>query len=581
MKRSIILLAICNLFFLLCFLYYVLPFNDFFMAFLINVLILIAPGLGWIGFLKNRIKDTVALSFLTVFLSTIIFVLLTAVYRLLNIAPGPLSYLISTTVLTNVGLLLSNPLFVLGAGYFNKTKMTAIAACVLLIYGFIYWGMKSVPHFRDLDGEHQGTAYGLMHELKPYLTSDIVVSPFYFAHPPLTNFYNACSILFFDKLNDYRYFFDSAKNTERVLKTNPGEALSIKTGDRLYRIVNLDNGFFGREMEGEEELPWNVLPRKKIVRFIYDQDRSQFERNPQVFPARASNIFASIFIFGIFFVMINTLTHSPFLGLLGGLIYVLSPGMFVRSCVSEHLAFTNCILLLLSYQYIFPERFTIRKGPWKFLSLAPGIMAAFINQKIIILIFAVFMVNLIRFCKNNEKNKSIRELFLNDPIINGYFLGTLLFWAYGFLIDKQAFIASHIHAHFFDRIIHLNSMFPEDYPSVFALWREFNIEFPFLVLSVLAVICSFRKFFNSRMSVFPVWILCGAFIFSIVDWKQTNHLMCIVPPLIIALMVFISAQKRVYRNILIAGIILCLGYSFWFDVSLMNNFAMYIPTSGW
>jgi len=279
--------------------------------------------------------------------------------------------------------------------------------------------------------------------------------------------------------------------------------------------------------------------------------------------------------------MITSLTGSQFLGILGGIIYIFTPGIFIRSCFSAHFAFTNYFFLLLAYQYINPKQFMISKDKRNLLLIIPGVMAALINQKIIIIIGAIGIACGMQFFNNSKKPTSLKRLIMDEPIIQGYFLGTLLFWCYGFFIDHQAFILSHIRVHTIDRLLHINTMFAEDYPSIFRLWLEFIIEFPYFILAFIGLLFGVRTYFRDRINIFLLWFFCGAFIFSIVDWRLTDHLVYIVPPLIIMLMIFISKQGKTLQNIFITCIFVCLTYSVWLDAALVSHFNTYVPTGGW
>ena len=70
MKKTNLWLAVfCNAVFLLYGLHYLLPLHNFILSILINLLIFIVPGIGWIGILKEKVKDSAMILFLIVFFS--------------------------------------------------------------------------------------------------------------------------------------------------------------------------------------------------------------------------------------------------------------------------------------------------------------------------------------------------------------------------------------------------------------------------------------------------------------------------------------------------------------------------------
>jgi len=577
-------LILCNTAFLLYFLSVSFAANDLMMAALVNMLIFVVPGLGWVGLLKNKITDSSAFLFYMFLFSIIAHLVLLIGHRLLGIEPKPMSFLTGLFVLTNAGIFFSKPTAPPSILNSEKNGFSAAIVTMCLIFVCIVTGMKLIPALGDQDGEHQGTAYGLIYELKPYFTYDILPIPYYFSHPTLTNFTNAYSILLFGELNDFKYYYETAKNTEKILQLGQREEMNFQLKDLSYQAVNINNSDYFLSVT--DPIDKNIifqaeLSKANLIEYLYEQDRRKFNENPQIFSTRVSNIFASLFIFCIFLAVITSLTGSHYLGLLGGVMYIFTPGIFVRSCFSAHFAFTNCFFLLLAYQYINPERFVVSKDNKNLWLIIPGIIAALINQKILIIVGAIVFARGLQYLNNPKKSVSFKQLIMAEPIITGYFLGTLLFWSYGLLIDHQAFILAHIRVHTIDRLLHINTMFAEDYPSVLKLWWEFLIEFPYLILALIGLGFGVRTYAKDRMNIFLLWFFCGAFIFSIVDWKLTNHLMYIVSPSIVALMIFVSRQEKALKKIFLTCIFSCLIYSIWFDGALMNNFDFYLPTGGW
>jgi len=292
---------LCNAVFLLYYLSQLVPLNDFVMALLVSLLIFVVPGFGWIGLFKKRITNSVVFIFYVLLFSTIVITLVLLILQLTHIEPSPILCLVGLIVFTNVGLCLSRPISFTQTQEISKNTFLTAVVLMVLIFCCIYTGMKSIPALRDLDGEHQGTAYGFIYELKPYLTSDILPVVYYFSHPALTNFYNAYSILFFGKIDEQKYYYDTAKNTERILQLDPREEINFQLKGLTYKAVNINNSDYFLSVTdpiSKRIQHQSTLSKNKLVNYLYEQDRRKFDENPQIFSTRASNIIASIFIFG-------------------------------------------------------------------------------------------------------------------------------------------------------------------------------------------------------------------------------------------------------------------------------------------
>lgn len=321
--------------------------------------------------------------------------------------------------------------------------------------------------------------------------------------------------------------------------------------------------------------------RQGLVEYMAMRDQNIFFEEPRPFPARASNVFATLLVLYVLFQLITKLTDSRLLGMVGGFVYIFSPGIFIRSCLSEHVAFTNTLLVILAYQFCFPGEFA-GKGKWgRYLKYVPGLMAGLINQKIIVMVLPLFLLQAYACFRETEKGPFPRRLMNAAPIPVGFVLGTLMFWGYALVIDPGAFMLSHIRVHLFDRLLHVNTMFASDYPGVGRLWYEFNYEFPPFLISVFALLYGLKDYRDRTMIFMVLWVISGALFFSAVDWKQTNHLSQLTIPLLVIVMIYIEKQGVAYKRVLKILVGFCLLYGFWFDMQLLENFHFYEPTSGW
>ena len=537
-KTSLWLVIFCNAIFLLYSLHYFLHFSNFTLSLLINLLIFIVPGIGWIGILKKRVKNSVMLLFFIVCFSLIILMTGLVGHHTFSIESSSLTFLIYLCIITNLGIFLSRNSDTLQFFIGKKKEFLVLILCSFLIYGCMYYGAREIPPLVDLDLEIPGPAYGLIYELKPYLTTNMN-EYLNFSHPPLANFYCAYGILFLDKMEKFKFYYDSAKQAEKILKSKPNE-------------------------ESTHE----------ITLSIFENDKKLFLQRNLLFEVRLANIFISVLIFASLFLLILRITNSKLLGIFAGSLYIFSPGIFVRSCSFNYVAVTNYGLFILVYCYIF---FDNNRISWSrnLIILLPGVFAAFANQKTLFIIGAIVLLNAIIYIKKKEE-KDMRNIIVNPSII-GYTLGMVLFWIYGLLIDSQSFIHTHIKTHIFNRIFHIGSM-PVKYLSILRLWMEFLVEAPVFILAVLALVFVWKKYINRKEGIFILWFLVGAISFSIVDWRQTRHLMLLVPALIVLSMMAIAQVNKWLKRGFILLLVVALSYSLWFNIQLLNDFTFYKPT---
>lgn len=550
-------------------------------AFLVTLVMYVLPGMSWMGLLKKHVTGTIFYLFYQLILSAGALILVHWGFLMLNQVPSPQSMLLALLAFCNLGVLLTKPANVIVSLGFDAKRFAILALSLVCMYTCLFAGMRHFPGQIDLDGEHQGTAYGIIHEFKPYLTSDIIPSPFYFAHPPLSNIWNAYSTLLMGNLEDYRYFYDRAKDTEKMLRLRPGEEMPVTIGDESGWLIYIQGQSYVFRTLWDNDVLDRPFSRQRLIEYISMQDQNRFFENPRPFPARVSNIFASLISVCLLFLWITRLTNSRLLGIVSGFVYVFSPGIFVRSCFSEHVAFTNMILIVLAYQACFPRDFEGSGKLGKLLAYIPGIVAGLINQKVVIMVLPLFIIQMVGALRSKEKQSIVQYVLQQMPICVGFAAGMILFWIYALIIDPNAFFLSHLRVHLFDRLLHINTMFAEDYPSLAQLWYQFNYEFPAFLLCIFGLLYSLKQGVDRHVLLLGAWFATGALLFSLVDWKQTNHLTQLIIPLLGVLMMYIEKQPMTYKRVLKVLVGLCMLYGFWFNVQLLANFQFYRPISGW
>lgn len=578
-ERRLGLIIFCNAIFVLYALCSVLSVHIFILSLFSNLLIFIAPGLGWIGILKNHVKQEVMIIFYIVCFSLIILMAGFILFFLLQITPNPLLFVVYLFFVTNTGILYTRKAKTLSILYKRKSRFVILIVSSFLIYSILFLGMIKVPPLSDLDFEVPGTTYGLIHELKPYLAYNMPEKYFYFAHPPLANFISAYGVFFINKIDSFKFYYDSARAAEDILKSKPGDTLyfSLYMGGSEPEDIQVQNA--GRhkfiiKKDNYEEL----ISRDTITEYFFDFDRITFQERNLVADVRIANIFITVLIFASLYLFISQLSHSNLIGILAGLLYVLSPGIYVRACSMGHVATTNYALLIFAYHFIYSDEkrlFTLNRT---LFLLLPGMFAVLANQKTLFLVGSVILCNIACFLHEKRKDRKIANIAINTSTV-GYMAGLLIFYTYGLLIDKKQFILYHLRVHLFDRIFHLNQMY-SNYPSIGRLWAEFQIEFPVFIIALAALVFIFKKLISKKEGIFIYWFLVGAISFSIVDWKQTKHLMLLTPALIVMLTIGIIQLKRIPRRIILLSSICVLAYSIWFDIRLLNHFDLYVPTPG-
>lgn len=548
---------------------------------LVTLAMYVVPGMAWMGCLHRHVSGSVFYLFFQFVFSVLGMILVHAAFLATGHVPGPDGFVLGLLVVTNLGIVVTRPGRALTAVGFDARRVVILAMSLVSIYSCLFAGMRHLPGQLDLDGEHQGTAYGIIHEFKPYLTSDIIASPYYFAHPTLSNFFNAYSTLLLGNLEDYRYFYDTAKETERMLALKPGAEIPTVIGEDRGTLLRMRGDIYIFKMFWRQHLVDRPFSRQRLIEFVSMHDQNRFFDDPRPFPARASNIFAGLLAVCLLFQWITQLTNSRLLGIVSGFVYIFSPGIFIRSCFSEHVAFTNMVLILLAYQATFPRAFEGQGRAGRWLAYVPGVVAGLINQKVIIMVLPLFLLQAVECLRRKEAGSLLGRMLREMTIPVGFAVGTLLFWAYGLAIDPEAFFVSHLRVHLFDRLLHLNTMFAEDYPTLGYLWYQFNYEFPAFLLCVFAMLYSWKNSLNRNVVFLSLWAAGGALLFSLVDWKQTNHLTQLTIPLLGILMMYIEQQPLMYKRALKVLVGLSLLFGFWFDMQLLASFQFYQPVSGW
>jgi hypothetical protein len=341
-RKDWVHLLLSNLAIGCCFFNLFVPVHLFIMAGVVTALIYVIPGLAWVGAWKDHINDKAAIVFTCLLISTGIHIFILTSMFFLPVSINIVIYLLALTVIVNIGFIVMKPVKPVPCEWAKK-DLIRLGLALILIYTCIWTGMSRIPPRRDLDGEHQCSVYGLIHRLKPYCTSDIVPSAYYFAHPTLTNFYNALSAFFLGKAEHFRPYYMTAIQTETLLHAKPNDVIPFAGRGKRINFKRLDDqSFVMMDHDGHDFF----LTKQELIEMIYRLDHDFFKKNELFMVVRISNIMAALFSYLILYLLILHLTQSKRLAFWAGFVFLLSPGVFIRSSFSETHRFHGLFLVI-------------------------------------------------------------------------------------------------------------------------------------------------------------------------------------------------------------------------------------------
>lgn len=584
---------------------------NFFLTILISLLIFIVPGLSWIGLSKEpEKKNFVDIFFFSFFTSTLIMLLGNFLLVLLKIKSHYLSYLVYILIVVNAGIIFGRRQINVISLVFERIKKKHLLFILIFLFLFVFFYFQAayyIPPLQDNTLTIQGTAYGLINYLKPYILNDDGMIFYDFAHPLLLHFYGANAILLSGHLQELKYYYDYSQIAKRIQKEGPfiGESFVIYTSQEEFvevRVLNLEGDY----LVLDKKVPWiylhyaypnyklpllkdaslevksssrgslvieNKLEKKDLItKNLYEQIRlrgllkdeyKEFYKNPCVLPTRIVNIFFVLATFFLIFIIISRLCLIPsgfvfFLCVL----YISLPEVIMRSLGGSYTAASNFFLMSMVYFYLIKDK---SKG----LSFFCGVSGALSNHKLILFPLTIFIK---RFFSRNKA-------LISKNLIFGFFLGILLYWIYGLSVATRVFFADHFLRHFVNRIFHIAQLGNGPYPGFFRYWQIFiaNLSWPVFTLGLISLIIILGKKCR-QLDIFSFWFFTGAIIFSIVDWKETKHLMLIVIPLVFGIAYFIqllSERKDNTSKFIMFSILAVLGFI------AIRNFHMFIVNNGY
>jgi hypothetical protein len=282
--------------------------------------------------------------------------------------------------------------------------------------------------------------------------------------------------------------------------------------------------------------------------------------------------------------------------------------------------FATLTAALLATERMQPER---RRWAWM---LTAGLFCATVNHKTVVLVLAVLALAALDVLIRTVKEKRFAPLAHLDrsalALAAGFGIGTLLWWAYAWIVHAESFIQDHLRKHIAHRIL-LNDFrlgpSPDRYaPGMLEVWIEFAVHTGYLFVPVVLVgvlvLFAVRsdagrldlsgqgaglKFASTLGPVLAAWFLTGAVLYTVTDWRQTKHLMNQLAPMVAAAVVFVwpvfdswRLRRRIgfqadrdmaplrstgtllltLRVLAAAAVTIALLFNVWLDVRLTQDF---------
>jgi hypothetical protein len=596
----------------------------------VGLVLFLAPGIPWTSVLwrvcfKNDYSQPRLKWLWTVAASLLGLLAVLVVIRLTGWPLGGSTAWNGVWLLTNAGVLLN---IVLGGppawGALPRDLAGWLGVPLFLAaYAAFFIGADRVPKMEDQDFDVLGCGYGLLARFEPLLVSDHD-TVYQFAHPPLAHFITAASFLYFDRL-DYLKYYDAA--SQRALAARQGRPFAPfdgtvdglsgghKGGHRVVGVVG-DQYIIDPPLEtGSRSIPVWLLENGVLAQY--------YNHDPQKLVTRTPHIFLAALTVALLGCWIARMTGRWSLAVLVPLAYASSPEVWVRSSYGGHFAAANFAVLALLMAVEQLEAAPSRAA-WLDCLLAGG-LAALADHKLMLLPLAVVLWVSCRVGRRAPTRSVGRRVpprngqpmsggtrfarptllifarptlpylagALLHPVVLGFAAGAALFWLWGFSVNGAEFWLDHVQTHFIRRILHDNLLNYSGYPGVAALWLEFWRHTGYLLLPLglaALLLCGLPRFRGAAVAagsapartpaLWLLWTLLTAAAFSLVDWRQTKHLMPLLIPLYLAPACWAAGGKRQLALVLL----LMAGLTAWNLVTvwrLAHDFAALSITPGW
>jgi hypothetical protein len=499
------------------------------------LVVLILPGLGWAQLFASSgwagtLALTLAISYATVVLGTL-------AHYAAGVLPGPWSLLGWLWLAAVVGQVLA----LRRRDSFPRLTSLGVMGTVAVFCYFYAGATRVVPPQQDQDLVVANPVYGYFKDLKPYGLETHFT--FLFSKPSYLHLVAGSSICLWGDIDNAKPYYDRARLTEG--KNWPRWKIDeLRTED-------------AEEFAADSQLLWST----------------------RVLPVALAAL-VPVVLYGV----CTRLGVSAVWAVLGAVLYVSLPEVFIRSSFAGFTMVGNLFASLVLLLYVTRLQ-DGRQGAALFSAAA---LMAGSNQKALLIVPGLLLHHLLQDVRAGGIRGLCRWVagLVTDPFFLGVVVGWGTFCAYGMWADANTFVRDHLYYDLRDRFLlqdvrlaHLDGWW---YPSIPEVWVEFarNLSWVFLPMAVAAVLWLVPRVAAPEWALVP-WVFLGAVLGSLTDWRQTKHLMLILPPLVVGWTVVSNRSGRVLRALALAAAVFCLVWGFTVSARLWGDFTRLAPSTIW
>jgi hypothetical protein len=499
------------------------------------LVVLILPGLGWARMLAT--SGWAATLALTLAISYAVVVVGTVIHHVVGVLPGPWSLLGWLWLAAVVGQFLA----LRRRASFPRLAPLGVVGTLAVFCYFYAGATRVVPPQQDQDLVVANPVYGYFRDLKPYGLETHFT--FLFSKPSYLHLIAGSSICLWGDLGETKPYYDRARLTE------------------------------GKN--------W---PRWKIDE-LRTQDAEEFAADSRLlWSTRILAVALASLVPVVLYEVCTRLGVSAIWAVLGALLYVSFPEVFIRSSFAGFTVVGNLFASLVLLLYVTRLQ-NGRNGAALFSAAA---LMSGSNQKALLVVPALLLHHLLQHIRAGGGRGLCRWAagLVTDPLFLGVVVGWGTFCAYGMWADADTFVRDHLYYDLRDRFLlqdirltHLNGWW---YPSIPEVWVEFsrNLSWAFLPMAAAAVLWLAPHITAPEWAVVP-WVLLGAVLGSLTDWRQTKHLMLILPPLVVGWVVASDRWGRVLHAVALAAAVFCIVWGFTVSARLWGDFTLLAPSTIW
>lgn len=561
----------------------------------VGLVLFLVPGLPWVGVMIGRGWPARFRVLLAMAASLAVLLGVLAVFRLAALPVTGRGVWNAVWILTNAAVLLNAvaggpPAW--GIRLREPCWRTGGPLFVLAYALFFYGATRVVPPQEDQDLDIIPGGYALLTRFEPLFVGDYF-TVYQFAHPPLFHWWVGGSFLYFDRLEYLKYYDQAAQRARMAVEGRPpgqrfepfrGEVEELYKGTGRHRFAGLDGSCYLIDPPLSDG-----TNRITACEFEHAVIAAYYRRDPCFPESRTPTVFLSALTVALLGCWIGSIARTWWPATLLPLAYATSPEVFARSGFTGYTAVSNFAVLML-LMAVDEHQSDRRRGIWGICFLAGG-LAGLINHKLILLPAAIILWRI--FAPASDRPLRRLAAGVSHPAVIGFLAAAVAFWLFGLSVNPAAFWKDHVQTHLVDRLLHHNPLGYGGYPSVPGLWIELWQHTGYLLLPMavmaLGLGCA-RRGNHARTQQSPslqgsfrlwaIWTLITAVAFSVVDWRQTKHLMPLMLVFHLAPIRWASGDRR--RLALVAVVFLALlAWNLWTLRTLVIDFEGFSVTPGW